>query len=89
MIRYYGIYDRHRKTDRMIRRAIPKDKHRFLLSLNRWRDMTYVSFGFDPAKCPCCGKAMSLLEIHPYRKSVPLSEMYERIMKKAKSRSPA
>ena len=89
MIRYYGIYGRHRKTDRKIRRAIPKDRQRFLLSLNRWRDMTYVSFGFDPAKCPCCGKTMSLLEIHAYRKSVSLPEMYERIMKRAKSRPPS
>lgn len=89
MIRYYGIYARHRKNDRKIRRAVPKDRHQFLLSLNRWRNMTYISFGYDPTKCPCCKKPMSIIEICPRTKAMSLQDRYERIMTKAKSRSPS
>ena len=48
MIRYYGLYTRHRAEDKHLRRAISKEKHRFLLSLNRWRDCICMSFGYVP-----------------------------------------
>jgi len=37
MIRYYGIYARHRDIDKRIHRAISKEKHHILLSFNKWR----------------------------------------------------
>ena len=55
MIRYYGIYARHRKSDRYLHRAISKEKHKILLSFNRWRESILHSFGYDPLKCPSCG----------------------------------
>ena len=42
--------------------AIPKEKRRFLASLNTWRTSLLLSFGYDPLLCKC-GHPMSVLEI--------------------------
>lgn len=90
MIRYYGIYARHRESDKRLRRAISKEKHRFFLSYNQWRNAILISFGYDPLKCPKCGSTMIFLELYFNHKPVPLHEMYERIMSKSRGcRSPA
>ena len=90
MIRYYGIYARHRDTDKQLYRALSKEKHRYLLSLNRWRALFSHSMGYDPLKCPCCGKEMVFLEMYHKRDRLSLSEMYERVMaKNRRSRSPS
>ena len=82
MIRYYGLYARHRSEDKHLRRAITKEKHRFFLSLKRWRNCICMSFGYDPIQCPCCKKTMVILEIYYDHQRVPLDEMYERVMSK-------
>ena len=64
MIRYYGIYARHREKDKKLFRAISKEKHKFLLSFNKWRESILYSFGYDPLKCPCCGKTMVFMELY-------------------------
>ena len=46
MIRYYGLYARHRKEDAKLRRAISKEKHKIFLSFNRWRNCISFSFGY-------------------------------------------
>ena len=46
-----------------ISRAISKEAHPFLLNFNKWRSSIISSFGYDPLKCPHCGKTMMLLEI--------------------------
>lgn len=89
MIRYYGIYARHRKSDRLLRRAISKEKHKIYLSFNRWRDSILHSFGYDPLKCPSCGTAMLFLELYFNHRPVPLHELYEKAMRKYRCRSPA
>lgn len=89
MIRYYGIYARHKKSDHYLRRAISKEKHTILLSFNRWRDCILHSFGYDPLKCPNCGKTMLFLELYFNHKPVPLHELYEKAMRKHRCRSPA
>ena len=90
MIRYYGIYARHRESDKKLRRAVSKEQHRFYLSYNQWRNSTLVSFGYDPLKCKKCGTTMIFLELYFNHKPVPLHEMYERIMSKSRGcRSPA
>ena len=61
MIRYYGIYARHRENDKFLFRAISKEAYPFLLSFNKWRSSIISSFGYDPLKCPHCGKTMMLL----------------------------
>lgn len=78
MIRYYGIYARHRESDKHLFKAIPKEKHKLLLSLNRWRESMAISFGYDPLQCSCCGNKMSLLDIYYKNKRVSLEDLYER-----------
>ncbi len=87
-IRYYGIYARHRESDKKLNRAVPKEKHKIILSFNRWRDCIAASFGYDPLKCPCCGETMALLDIYFKHKRVPLEEMYEKAMSKARGCRP-
>lgn len=84
MIRYYGIYARHHKEDSRLRKAISKEKHKILLSFNRWRDSICSSFGYDPLKCPKCNNTMIFLELYHNHKRIPLDELYEKIMKKHK-----
>lgn len=89
MIRYYGLYARHRESDKKLNLAISKEKHKILLSFNRWRECILSSFGYDPLKCPNCGKMMTFGELYHNHHRVPLDEMYERIMVKHRVRSPA
>ena len=89
MIRYYGIYARHRKSDKYLRKAISKEKHAFLLSYNQWRNAILHYFGYDPLKCPNCGTNMIFLELYFKHKPVSLQELYEKAMRKHRCRSPA
>ncbi|WP_066715142.1 IS91 family transposase [Clostridium sp. Marseille-P299] len=84
MIRYYGIYARHRKEDSKLRRAISKEKQRIFLSFNRWRDSILASFGYDPLRCPNCSSSMLILELYHNKKRVPLDELYEKVMQNYK-----
>ena len=47
------------------------------------------SFGYDPLKCPTCGTTMLFLELYFNHKPVPLHELYEKVMRKHRCRSPA
>ena len=87
MIRYYGIYARHRESDQRLRRAVSKEKHTIFLSFNRWRESILHSFGYDPLFCPHCKKEMALVEVYYRHKRVSLQELYERTMAKVKCRS--
>ena len=90
MIRYYGLYARHRKSDKKLNHAIAKEKHGIFLSFNNWRECILTSFGYDPLTCTKCGNTMVFLELYHNHKRVPLDEMYEKVMAKAKGcRSPA
>lgn len=83
MIRYGGLYARHRKTDSSLSHAIPKQKHRIYRSFNQWRTAILTSFGYDPLECPACGHKMELLELYYNHKRVSLEELYERAMSKS------
>ena len=87
MIRYYGIYARHHKKDSRLRKAISKEKHKILLSFNRWRDSICSSFGYDPLKCPKCKNTMVFLELYHNHIRIPLDKLYEKVMKKHKLHS--
>lgn len=90
MIRYYGLYARHRESDKKLNRAISREKHKVFLSFNRWRECILFSFGYDPLKCPACGTSMLFLELYHNHHRVPLDEMYRKAMAKAHGcRSPA
>lgn len=86
MIRYYGIYSRHRKSDSKLIRAIPKEKHRILRDFTKWRTSILMSFGYDPLKCPKCNCTMCILEIYYNHKTVSLQDLYERTMLKSRGR---
>lgn len=62
MIRYYGIYARQHKNAHKLFLAVPKEKRRFLASLNTWRASLLLSFSYDPLWCKC-GQTMTVLEI--------------------------
>jgi hypothetical protein len=90
MIRYYGLYARHRESDKKLHLAISEEKRNYYLSLNKWRKSILISFGYDPLKCSVCGTNMSFLELHHNRTRIPLDEMYRKVMANAKGcRSPA
>jgi hypothetical protein len=88
MIRYYGIYGRNRDFDKHIYRAVSKEKHKILRSFNRWRDSILFTFGYDPLECTKCGSKMIFDELYFKNTPVSLHELYEKVMAKARCRSP-
>ena len=83
MIRYGGLYARHRKIDSKLRCSIHPSKHRFYRSFNQWRTAILSSFGYDPLKCPDCGHTMVFLELYYNHHRVSLEELYKRAMSKS------
>ena len=64
MIRYGGLYARHRKIDSKPHHAVSKEKHTVLRSFNEWRTSILSSFGYDPLECPHCKQKMVFLELY-------------------------
>ena len=83
MIRYGGLYARHRQLDSKLYRAIHRSKHHIYRSFNQWRTAILSSFGYDPIKCPDCGHTMLFLELYYNHHRVSLEELYERAMSKS------
>lgn len=84
MIRYGGIYARHREIDSKLNRSIHKSKHHIYKSFHEWRTSILLSFGYDPLECPNCKHKMLFLELYHRHKRVSLEEMYNRVMANAK-----
>lgn len=82
MIRYGGLYARHREVDSKLYRAISKSKHHIYRSFNQWRTAILSSFGYDPLTCPDCQHKMEFLELYFNHQRVSLEEMYEKAMSK-------
>lgn len=82
MIRYYGLYSRHRDVDKKLYRVRSEEKQRVLLSFNKWRLSILSSFGYDPLQCPTCKKKMVFLELYYNHQKVSLQDLYERTMLK-------
>ena len=78
MLRYYGIYAKHHKHEKKLRKCISSEKKRYLRSLMNWRHSILLSFGYDPLKCPKCGTSMLVLEV--YHKKTALFEQYRKVM---------
>ena len=85
MIRYGGIYARHREIDKKLRRTISREKHHIYRSFNQWRTAILSSFGYDPIKCECC-TTMLFLELYFNHKRVSLEEMYEKAMSRSRGK---
>lgn len=79
MLRYYGIYAKHHKQEKKLRRCISAEKQRFLRSIQDWRQSILLSFGYDPLCCSECGTSMLVLEV--YHKKTALFEQYRKVMK--------
>ena len=86
MIRYGGIYARHREIDSKLYRAISKSKHHIYRSFNQWRTAILSSFGYDPLVCPACQHRMEFLELYFNHQRVSLEEMYEKVMSKSRGK---
>ena len=82
MIRYYGIYARHREIDKNLYRVRSKEKQKVLLSFNTWRLSILSSFGYDPIWCKDCNKKMTFLELYYNHSRVSLQDLYERTILK-------
>ncbi len=78
MLRYYGIYAKHHRQEKKLRRCISSQKLEFLRSLQDWRNSILLTFGYDPLRCPDCGTSMSVLEV--YYKKTALFEQYRKVM---------
>ena len=78
MLRYYGIYAKHHKQEKKLRRCISPEKQKFFRSLQDWRNSLLLSFGYDSLRCPDCGTSMSVLEV--YHKKTALFERYRKVM---------
>ena len=78
MLRYYGIYAKHHKQEKKLRKCISAEKHRFLHSIQDWRHSILLSFGYDPLRCSECGTSMLVLEV--YYKKTALFEQYRKVM---------
>lgn len=87
MTRYYGLYARHRESDKQPFKAVPESRHKILLDFNKWRILFLLSFGYDPLQCPKCNHKMEFLELYHKRKRVSLAELYEKAMAKYRCRS--
>ena len=79
MLRYYGIYAKHHKQEKKLRKCISAEKQRFLRSVQNWRQSILLSFGYDPLCCSECGTSMLVLEV--YHKKTALFEQYRKVMK--------
>lgn len=84
MIRYGGLYARHRESDKKLFRAIPKDRHKFYRSFNQWRTAILSSFGYDPLSCPNCGATMLFQELYFNHQHVSLEDLYEKVMSRSR-----
>lgn len=86
MIRYGGLYARHREIDSKLNKAISREKHSIYRSFNQWRIAILSSFGYDPLDCPDCKHKMKFLELYYKHERVSLEEMYEKVMSKSRGK---
>lgn len=78
MVRYYGIYAKHHKQEKNLRKCLSHQKQRYLSTLLDWRNSILLTFGYDPLKSPECGTSMLVLEV--YHKKTALFERYRKVM---------
>ena len=78
MVRYYGIYAKHHKQEKNLRKCLSPQKRQYLSRLLDWRHSILLAFGYDPLRCPECGTSMLVLEV--YHKKTALLECYRKVM---------
>lgn len=80
MIRYYGIYARHRVEDKDFIKAIPSEKRNYYRSLLKWRYAILNAFDVDPLKCPRCHGEMIFIELRYKHQRISLEDLYYELM---------
>lgn len=78
MVRYYGIYAKHHKQEKNLRKCLSHQKRQYLSRLLDWRNSILLTFGYDPLRCSECGTSMLVLEV--YHKKTALFERYRKVM---------
>ena len=78
MVRYYGIYAKHHKQEKNLRKCLSHQKRQYLSRLLDWRNSILLTFGYDPLRCPKSGTSMLVLEV--YHKKTALFERYRKVM---------
>lgn len=78
MLRYYGIYAKHHKQEKKLRKCLSPEKKQFFLRHLDWRNSILLSFGYDPLSCRKCGSSMLVLEV--YHKKTALFERFRKVM---------
>ena len=78
MLRYYGLYAKHHKQEKKLRKCISLEKRKFIRKILDWRQSILLSFGYDPLRCAKCGASMLVLEV--YHKKTALFEQYRKAM---------
>lgn len=86
MIRYGGLYARHRDIDQKLYRAISKEAHPIYRSFNQWRTAILGPFGYDPLECPDCKHKMVFLELCFNHQRVSLEKMYGKAMSRSRGK---
>ncbi len=86
MIRYGGLYARHRDIDQKLYHAISKEAHPIYRSFNQWRTAILGPFGYDPLECPDCKHKMVFLELCFNHQRVSLEKMYGKAMSRSRGK---
>ncbi|WP_051526008.1 IS91 family transposase [Butyrivibrio proteoclasticus] len=89
MIRYYGVYARHRESDKKLSRLVHPSKHKILKSFTKWRAGILAAFGYDTLQCPSCNTTMLFQELYYAHKRVSLEDLYEKAMGKCRPKCRA
>ena len=61
MVHYYGIYAKHHKQEKNLRKCLSPQKQNYLFRHLDWRNSILLAFGYDPPKC---GTSMLVLEVY-------------------------
>ena len=83
MIRYGGLYARHRSIDKNSISLFRKKNGILSVVLTGGVLRSFLSFGYDPLICPHCKQQMVILEIYHNHRRVPLEELYEKAMSRS------
>lgn len=85
MIRYYGLYARHRSIDKKLFKLRSKRQQKYLMSFHKWKFSILTSFGYDPLQCSCCNNQMVLLDLYHNHERVSLENLYKKAKLKHKA----
>lgn len=80
MIRYGGLYARHRTLDKKLRHAVPNHLRSLHRSFTKWKNAIFIAFGYNPLKCPVCGARMKFHDLYFAHRRVSLESLYEKVM---------